>query len=458
MAKVSTLYVCQVCATKHPKWTGKCQGCAGWNTIQEEAAEIHPKFLAKGFVASETSALSVESIGDATTTYARILSDDPEFDRVCGGGVVPGSVILLGGDPGIGKSTLLLQIAARLSNKISSLYITGEEDLNQVRMRAHRLGLSTSPLSLAATTRVQEIIAHLNAPNAPKLAIIDSIQTLYFEGLDAAPGSVTQVRACCHALVRIAKEKNISLLIISHVTKDGVIAGPKLLEHMVDTVLYFEGEKTNQYRLLRTIKNRFGASEEVGVFEMVQGGLLSIENPSHIFLSSHKATVPGAAVFAGMEGTRPLLVEIQSLISRASYAAPKRATVGWDYNRLSMILAVLESRAGLRFGDKDVYLNIAGGLKIQETASDFAVVASLVSAALQKSLPRDSIFLGEIALSGEIRPVSSIEARLKEAQKLGFKTIYLPKSGKKTPVIDGLTFSYFQFITEFINSFKKDEF
>lgn len=455
MAKLSTLFVCTTCGTSHPKWTGKCQGCDAWNTITEERAEATPKFMAKAYSGHGGPLLTTHGLGDATTTYPRILSNNREFDRVCGGGVVPGSVILLGGDPGIGKSTLLLQIAARLSETVPALYVTGEEDLNQVRMRAQRLGLNAFPLKLAATTHMQQIIAHLDSKEAPKLAIIDSIQTLQFDGLEAAPGSVAQVRACCHELVRIGKEKNIALIIISHVTKDGVIAGPKLLEHMVDTVLYFEGERTHQYRLLRAIKNRFGPAQEVGVFEMVQEGLAEVSNPSHIFLSAHQEQVPGSAVFAGMEGSRPLLVEIQSLVSHASYAAPKRATVGFDYNRLSMMLAVLEARAGIRFGDKDVYLNIAGGLKIQEPAADFAVAASLISTVTQKSLPKNSLFLGEIALSGELRPVSHLETRLREAQKLGFKQVFMPKSDKKAPSIDGLQFFYFQFIHEFINSFKK---
>lgn len=454
MAKASTVFVCNACGTHYPKWSGRCQACEQWNTIIEEKTETPSKFMAKAYQKTALDTLVIEHIGDETKAYPRIFSSNKEFDRVCGGGIVPGSVILLGGDPGIGKSTLLLQIAALLSHQTTALYVTGEEDLNQVRMRAHRLGLSKAPLKLASSTRMQEVLSCLDSQSAPQLAIIDSIQTMYFEGLEAAPGSVSQVRACCHELVRVAKEKNIALIIISHVTKDGVIAGPKLLEHMVDTVLYFEGERTNQYRLLRTIKNRFGPSQEVGVFEMVQGGLAEVKNPSDIFLSSHDESVTGSCVFAGMEGTRPLLVEVQSLISQASYAAPKRATVGWDYNRLSMVLAVLESRSGFRFGDKDVYLNIAGGLKIQETASDFAVVASLVSSALKKSLPPKSIFIGEIALSGALRPVSNLEARIKEAHKLGFKTVFLPKSDKKITVPESLEFFYFQFINEFINSFK----
>lgn len=377
-----------------------------------------------------TSAQKVEftSLSDASPPLSRVRSGIEEFDRVCGGGLVPGSVLLVGGDPGIGKSTLMLQVAAILSQKVPCAYISGEEAADQVRLRARRLNVDSSPVQLATTTHIGDILKSLHG--GPKVAVVDSIQTMYVDALDAAPGSVSQVRASAHDLIRFAKKYGITIIIVGHVTKEGVIAGPRVLEHMVDTVLYFEGERGHHFRILRSVKNRFGPTDEIGVFEMTDKGLQEVPNPSALFLPDGNEEVEGSCVFAGIEGTRPLLVEIQSLISPSSLATPRRAVVGWDTARLSMILAVLESRCGLTSGNRDVFLNVAGGLRISEPAADLAVAASLLSSLLKSSITKDVVLFGEIGLSGEVRPVSQQEARLKEAAKLGFKTAFIPKSPK----------------------------
>jgi len=424
MAKPTTHYVCQSCGSCFPKWSGKCEGCQSWNSLVEETTV--DSFQKK--TTQKAQKIEFSSLEDVSEPLPRLLTGIDEFDRVCGGGLVPGSVILVGGDPGIGKSTLLLQVAAVTSGKTPCAYISGEEAADQVRLRARRLQVSSSPVQLATTTHIGDILKSLH--QGPQVAVIDSIQTMYVEALDAAPGSVSQVRASAHELIRFAKKYGVTIIIVGHVTKEGVIAGPRVLEHMVDTVLYFEGERGHHFRILRSVKNRFGPTDEIGVFEMTDKGLQEVANPSALFLSQSREDVTGSCVFAGIEGTRPLLVEIQSLIAPSSLATPRRAVVGWDSGRLSMILAVLEARCGLVCGNRDVFLNVAGGLRISEPAADLAVAASLLSSLADTAIPKDAVFFGEIGLSGEIRPISQQEARLKEAFKLGFKTAFIPKPSK----------------------------
>ncbi|MBT5374317.1 MAG: DNA repair protein RadA, partial [Rhodospirillaceae bacterium] len=355
-------------------------------------------------------------------------------DRVCGGGLVPGSALLVGGDPGIGKSTLLLQVAAALAGETRCAYISGEESCDQIRMRADRLGLKAEPVSLAAATNVSDILSSLDQPDAPGLVIIDSIQTMYLDALDSAPGTVTQVRACASELIRLAKRKGLTMILVGHVTKEGQIAGPRVLEHMVDTVLYFEGERGHQFRILRAVKNRFGPTDEIGVFEMTNTGLHGVANPSALFIADRPDGAHGSAVFAGIEGTRPILVEIQALVAPSNLGTPRRAVVGWDSGRLAMILAVLEARCGLAFGNHDIYLNIAGGLRVNEPAADLAAAAALVSSLKVQPLPAETVIFGEIGLSGEVRAVGQSDARLKEAAKLGFSEALIPVTGgKKSP-------------------------
>lgn len=444
MAKKSTIdYVCQTCGTIYPKWQGKCDGCGEWNTIVEEKkptdefSNINSK--RKGNV------IDFVSLNGESQTYQRLITNLSEINRVSGGGLVPGSVILVGGDPGIGKSTLLLQICAGMANQLpndSCFYISGEEAIDQVRIRAQRLGLANSPVRLASTTSVKDIITTLEKEN-PALVIIDSIQTMYLEDVESTPGSVAQVRAAAYELIKIAKRKGFILFLVGHVTKQGAIAGPRVLEHMVDTVLYFEGDRGHHFRILRAVKNRYGATDEIGVFEMQDTGLVEVENPSALFLAERQGCVSGSCVFAGIEGSRPLLVEIQALVGNSSYGGAKRAVVGWDSNRLAMILAVLEARCGMNFSTHDVYLNIAGGLKISEPAADLAVAMAVISSMTNKPLPADMVVFGEIGLSGEIRAVSQPNLRLKEAQKLGFNNAIIPISfskDKKTKLISDMTY------------------
>lgn len=390
--------------------------------------------IPKGMKPSKHSK-TVESISlkDApqSITYKRFITDIQEFDRVCGGGLVPGSVILVGGDPGIGKSTLLLQVASALSRKHACFYISGEEGTDQICLRAHRLGVTNSPVQLSANNDLRSIIGTLESKECPQFAVIDSIQTIYLDSLDAAPGTVTQVRTCAQELIRVAKKKNLVLILVGHVTKEGTLAGPRVLEHMVDTVLYFEGDRGHQFRILRSVKNRFGASDEIGVFEMTQQGLMEVTNPSAAFIADRQEHVSGSVVFAGIEGTRPLLVEIQALAASSPFAAPRRNVIGWDTGRLAMIMAVLEARCGINFAGKDVFLNVAGGLKISEPAADLAVALALLSSLSGHPIPADHVVFGEIGLSGEIRTVGQISNRLKEAEKLGFKGAIVPCAKKQ---------------------------
>ncbi|MFT6332739.1 MAG: DNA repair protein RadA/Sms [Lentimonas sp.] len=441
MSNKST-YSCQECGTIHTKWSGKCPDCGTWNSLLEEyetgglnteGGSLTTNVLAKTKNSKEKGQkIEMACLDVLAADIPRIQVGISELDRVLGGGLVKGSAVLIGGDPGIGKSTLLLQAAASLSVlKNNIYYISGEESVDQVRLRAKRLGLEKSGVKLASTTNVLDILKTLNNKEAPTVVIIDSIQTMYIEDLSSAPGTVSQVRACAGELTMLAKRKNIILIIVSHVTKDGQIAGPKVLEHLVDTVLYFEGERGHQFRILRSIKNRFGAANEIGVFEMNDVGLSEVLNPSELFLSSRTANISGAAVFAGMEGTRPILVEVQALIAPSFMPTPRRAVVGWDVNRLSMIIAVLSARFGLSLSDKEVYLNIAGGLRINEPGADLAVAAALISSAKDIPLPNNCAVIGEVGLSGEVRMVSGIDVRLKEAAKLGFENVILPKGIEK---------------------------
>jgi len=426
MARADNQYVCQSCGSVHAKWAGRCDDCGSWNTLIEEAASAPMGTAAKAKKPGRRGRLELVSLDGDGGDLPRHESKIAEFDRVCGGGIVPGSALLVGGDPGIGKSTLLLQAVANLANNgISTIYLSGEEAVDQVRRRARRLGLADAPVALAAETGLENILDGLKAEK-PQIAIIDSIQTLWTDKLAAAPGTVAQVRACAQELVRFAKKSGCAIVLVGHVTKDGQIAGPRVVEHMVDAVLYFEGERSHQFRILRAVKNRFGPTDEIGVFEMSDAGLQEVENPSALFLNDRGNQTPGAAVFAGMEGTRPVLTEIQALVAASPLGTPRRTVVGWDSGRLSMVLAVLEARCGLSFGGRDVYLNVAGGLKIGEPAADVAVAAAIISSALNAPLPADAVVFGEMSLSGDIRAVGRSEARLKEAAKLGFSQALAP--------------------------------
>ncbi len=418
-----SIFICQNCGAIHTKWSGKCNECGEWNTITEEREEggliTNNTDISKTLTSGKD--IVFENLDKEITETPRYDTGINELNRVLGGGLVTGSVVLIGGDPGIGKSTLLLQTLCSLVNLgLNALYISGEESVNQVKIRAQRLQLSKTNLKVASATCINDIIKAL-LKEQPQIVVIDSIQTIFNPEITSAAGTVSQVRICGGELINIAKTKNIIMLIVSHVNKDGQIAGPKVLEHMVDTVLYFEGDKDYQFRILRSIKNRFGAANEIGIFEMHDTGLYEISNPSQLFLSSRDDLVSGSVVFGGIEGTRPLLAEIQALIAPSYMPSPRRAVVGWDQNRLSMLIAVLSTRFGTNLYDKEVYLNIVGGLKINEPAADLAVATALISAYKDIAIPRDWVFMGEIGLSGEIRMVSQIEYRLKEAEKLGFK-------------------------------------
>jgi len=421
-------FVCQECGAAHPKWAGKCDACGGWNCLVEEALrDSTPKGLGGG----KGRKLAFSGLEGTAQATPRRVSGIAEFDRVCGGGIVPGSALLVGGDPGIGKSTVLLQVVAALAAgrggaSAGCAYVSGEESLDQVRLRASRLSVAGAPVRLAAATSIRDIIATLDSVDAPEVVVIDSIQTMYLDTLDSAPGTVSQVRASAQELIRLAKQRGFSVILVGHVTKEGLIAGPRVLEHMVDTVLYFEGERGHQFRILRAVKNRFGPTDEIGVFEMTDAGLAEVPNPSALFLAERQGETSGAAVFAGMEGTRPVLVEIQALVAPSSLGTPRRAVVGWDNSRLAMVLAVLEARCGVQIGLNDIYLNVAGGLRIAEPAADLAVAAALVSALTLQPVPAETVVFGEIGLSGEVRPVGQAEARLKEAGKLGFTGALVP--------------------------------
>jgi DNA repair protein RadA/Sms len=448
MAREAARYACQQCGALYPKWAGRCEGCGAWNSLIEEVPrESLPGSGGLGRGAARRSAAAALGFVGLTGTSPgppRRPTGIAELDRVLGGGLVPGSAILVGGDPGIGKSTLLLQVAAAVAAmpQASAAYITGEEAVDQVRLRAQRLGVADRPVQLAAAGNVRDILAAIDRPDAPSLVVIDSIQTMYLDTLDSAPGTVSQVRGAAQELIRAAKRRGFVVVLVGHVTKEGVIAGPRVLEHMVDTVLYFEGERGHQFRILRAVKNRFGATDEIGVFEMSDGGLVEVPNPSTLFLAerpepgeeaAEQTAVGGSAVFAGIEGTRPVLVEVQALVAPALLGTPRRAVVGWDGARLAMITAVLDARCGLSLGQHDLYLSVAGGLRIVEPAADLAVAAALVSALTLTPVPADTVVFGEIGLSGGVRPVAQSEARLKEAAKLGFTSAWMPAGKTARP-------------------------
>ena len=426
MAKSSLSFTCTACGAAYPKWSGRCEACGAWNSIVEEAPlSTGPKAtLAKGRTVALTD---LSAVADAPPRKPSGLA---EFDRVLGGGLVPASAILVGGDPGIGKSTLLLQATAAFARQgMKALYFSGEEAVAQVQMRAQRLGLAGATVGLGAETNLRDILTTLDAER-PGLAVIDSIQTMWLDNVEAAPGSVAQVRAAAHEIVTFAKKRGVAVILVGHVTKDGQIAGPRVVEHMVDTVLYFEGERGHQFRILRAVKNRFGPADEIGVFEMTGQGLAEVANPSALFLSDRETGATGSAVFAGIEGTRPMLTEVQALVVPSPLGTPRRTVVGLDGGRVSTILAVLEARCGLSFAGLDIFLNVAGGMRVNEPAADLAIAAAILSAREDVAIPPETVLFGEISLSGALRPVGQTENRLKEAAKLGFTTAVAPSRSK----------------------------
>ena len=429
MARDGALHVCQSCGAVHAKWSGQCAACGAWNTLVEEVMSAPPSAIGRQR-GGRGAGLAFEALESQAPSPDRILTGLDEFDRVVGGGLVRGSAVLLAGDPGVGKSTLLLQAVALAARRgARCAYISGEEAAEQIRARARRMNLADASVSLAAETNLRAILDALKRESFD-IAVLDSVQTLWSEAHEAGPGSVTQVRACAGELVRLAKKRGTAVIMVGHVTKDGQIAGPRVVEHMVDAVVSFEGERGYPFRILRSAKNRFGPADEIGVFEMGDAGLAEVRNPSALFLSDGGTRAAGAAVFAGIEGSRPVLVEFQALVAPSVYGTPRRAVVGWDSGRLAMVMAVLEARCGLGFAERDVYLNVAGGLRITEPAADLAAAAALASSALETALPQDCVVFGEISLSGDVRAVSRSEMRLKEAAKLGFARALAPQAAK----------------------------
>jgi DNA repair protein RadA/Sms len=438
MAKSSTAYVCQSCGAANAKWSGRCEACGAWNTLAEEVVSAPPGGLAAPASGSKTRVANVEfsPLSSSDPPPPRHTTGIPELDRVFGGGVVRASAALVGGDPGIGKSTLLLQTAASMAAKgVKALYISGEEAISQIQGRARRLGVEKAPVQLAAETDLRSILKALKQAE-PELVVIDSVQTLWSDQLEAAPGSVAQVRACAQELTRFAKKMGAAVVLVGHVTKDGQIAGPRVLEHMVDAVFYFEGERGHQFRILRSVKNRFGPTDEIGVFEMGETGLAAARDPSALFLGGREEQASGRAVFAAMEGSRPVLAEVQALVGPEAAGSPRRSVVGWDAPRLAMLLAVLDARCSLHTGMRDIYLGVTGGYRIAEPAGDLAAAAALISSLLDKPAPHAAVFFGEVALSGAIRPVGRIEPRLREAARLGFTSAYAPAGAPE--LVDGM--------------------
>jgi DNA repair protein RadA/Sms len=425
--KVKTAYFCQNCGTQHPKWQGQCSACKEWNTIVEEVVQKEEvKLWSKKGADSKVKALKVADI--SLTNESRIKTGNTELDRVLGGGIVPGAVVLLGGEPGVGKSTLMLQLALGLKN-LKTLYVSGEESAKQIKMRAERLGEGSSDCLILTETSTQNIFTHIDAVK-PNLLVVDSIQTLHSQAIDASPGSVSQIRETASELLRFAKETATPAILIGHITKDGGIAGPKILEHMVDVVLQFEGDRNHIYRILRAQKNRFGSTSELGIYEMVSQGLREVHNPSEILISQKDEALSGTAIAATVEGMRPMLIEIQALVSSAVYGTPQRSATGFDLRRLSMLLAVLEKRCGFRLGAKDVFLNITGGVKVDDPSIDLCVVAAILSSNEDVAISDKICFAGEVGLSGEIRPATRVEQRILEAEKLGFEQIFISKYNK----------------------------
>jgi DNA repair protein RadA/Sms len=458
MAKSTTRFVCNTCGAVTPKWASRCETCGEWNTIVEETVAVRPGPAGK---AQPGNRVEFVGLSGSAEPPPRAPTGIAELDRVLGGGLVPASAVLVGGDPGIGKSTLLLQAAAQLARSGRRvLYVSGEESIEQVRMRARRLGLADAGVELAASVNLRDIGASLEQAKNAALVVIDSIQTMWLDSIESAPGTVSQVRAASFELIRLAKGAQFALALVGHVTKDGALAGPRVLEHMVDAVLYFEGDRGHQFRILRAVKNRFGATDEIGVFEMTEQGLAEVTNPSALFLAERRGNIAGSAVFAGLEGTRPVLVEIQALLAPNPGGSPRRSVIGWDSGRLAMLLAVLETRAGLRLNATDVYLNVAGGLRVSEPAADLAVAAALASAACDRPTSAGTVYFGEVGLSGEIRQVAQAEARLKEAAKLGFDAAALPRrlarGNRAVAAPDGLRLVEIGHIADLVAQFAPD--
>jgi DNA repair protein RadA/Sms len=439
MAKAKTLYQCSACGAQAPKWAGQCADCGAWNSMSEVLSMVSSGGKSARFAGyAGESVARVQTLSEVQPgSEARVSTGVDELDRVLGGGLVAGSVVLIGGDPGIGKSTLLLQALASFGDSLQSLYITGEESPEQVAVRAQRLGVPADAVRLLAETSVERIIEHARAER-PQVMVIDSIQTLYTELLQSAPGSVAQVRESAAQLVRYAKQTGTALFLVGHVTKEGTLAGPRVLEHMVDTVLYFEGEPGERYRVIRAIKNRFGAVNELGVFAMTDKGLKEVRNPSSIFLSRHEQPVAGSVILVTMEGTRPLLVEVQALVDDSQLSNPRRVTVGLEHNRLAMLLAVQHRHGGVFMSDQDVFVNVVGGVRVNETAADLAVLLAVLSSFRDRTLPNDLIVFGEVGLAGEIRPVPNGQQRLREAAKLGFKRALIPAANAPRSEVEGL--------------------
>jgi DNA repair protein RadA/Sms len=467
MAKTRSQYVCQECGAVSSRWSGKCEQCDSWNSLVEEAVSVGtPGGLGKksggrAAGAGGGAVLNLVELTGAADPPPRLQTGDAELDRVTGGGLVPGSALLIGGDPGIGKSTLLLQTAAKLARgdngrkPVVVAYVSGEESVDQVRLRAERLEAADAPVQLASGTAVRDILSTFDGPTAPDLLIIDSIQTMYLDTLESAPGTVAQVRGSAQELIGLAKRRGTALILVGHVTKEGSIAGPKVVEHMVDAVLHFEGERGHPFRILRAIKNRFGPADEIGVYEMAGDGLAAVTNPSALFLGQRGEgggpAPSGTAVFAGIEGSRPVLVEIQALVNPSPLGTPRRTVVGWDTGRLAMVLAVLESRCGINFASQDVFLNVAGGLRLTEPAADLAVAAALISSIAKQPVPGDTVLFGEIGLTGEVRPVPLTPQRLKEAEKLGFDSVvapFPPARGKSKRTRSALNEHHTKHVTE----------
>ena len=436
MARARTIYACQACGFQSPRWLGRCPDCRGWNTLVEEREPNTPAEHRYSVTHADTRAVPITDVQPAEAP--RRPSGIGELDRVLGGGVVPGSVVLIGGDPGIGKSTLVLQALAALGRTGITLYVSGEESPQQIKMRADRLGVCTDTLLVLAETSLERIIEQTKAI-APSALAIDSIQTVFTEQLASAPGSIGQVRDSAAQLVLLAKGTNLPTFLVGHVTKEGAFAGPRVLEHMVDTVLYFEGDRGHPFRILRAVKNRFGSTNEIGVFEMKENGLQAVANPSALFLAERPEEVPGSVVISSIEGTRPILVEVQALVSPTSFGTPRRTTLGFDPNRVALLIAVLEKKMGVHLLGQDVFVNVAGGVHIDEPAADLGVIAAVASSYLDKPVDAHTLLIGEVGLAGEVRAVSQVETRVREAVKLGFTRCILPESSRRQlPAFDGV--------------------
>ncbi len=436
MAKIKNKFVCSNCGYESVKFWGKCPNCNEWGTFEEEI--VTPQVLQNTAAKAAAKKVEITPINEVDENSGdRILTGLKEFDRVLGGGLVFGSLVLVGGDPGIGKSTLLLQVCEKFAQNRQVFYVSGEESKGQIKIRANRLGVKSSSIKLISETDIETVV-QLALTHQPDILIIDSIQTMSCQNVSSAPGSASQIRESTSALMRLAKEYNITTFIIGHVTKEGALAGPKMLEHMVDTVLYFEGDKNLSYRLLRAVKNRFGSTNEIGVFDMASTGLIEVDNPSKMFLEGRPENVPGSCVTCLMEGTRPILAEVQALVSKTSYPNPRRMSTGVDYNRMSLLVAVLEKRANYQLFNQDTYLNVIGGFKIDETSADLAIALSIASSLADFEIPSDLLVIGEVGLSGEIRAVSFLEKRIAEAKKLGFKQVMIPGRNKLTTTVEGI--------------------